>query len=411
MALSLEFNIIVLGVLILLSGFFSSVELAIFSISKIKMRRLVAENKKNAKLLSEMKHKPQKLLTTILIGNNFVNVAAASIATVVSLEVFPSDVGIAVATAIITMAILIFGEITPKSLALKHNEFIALKAIPIVKFLSVIFSPLVFILGKITGGFVRLFGGEKGADVLTEDEVKTVISLGAEEGAIKKEEKEMIHRIFKLNDLVVEDVMTPRSEIDAIESGTKIKNIKKSLIQEHSRIPVYKEDLDEVLGVFHVRDLLAQRGKTDSMIVDKLMKPPRYVYANKKIDKLLSEFQKNKNHMVIAVDEYGGTIGLVTIEDILEEIVGEILDETDVLPIIKQVKRNEFLVEGQVTLDELSKVIKTKLNSKEFDTVAGYVIGAMDKVPKETDEVVIGNIRYIVEKMDGPKIEMLRVYK
>jgi len=141
------------------------------------------------------------------------------------------------------------------------------------------------------------------------------------------------------------------------------------------------------------------------------MKSPQYVYANKKIDKLLREFQKNKNHMVIAVDEYGGTIGLVTIEDILEEIVGEILDETDVLPIIKKISRNEFLVEGQVTLEELSKVLKAKLTSKEFDTIAGLVIGAMDKVPKEKDEIVIGNIRFTVEKMDGPKIEMLRVFK
>ncbi|MCH7902621.1 HlyC/CorC family transporter, partial [archaeon] len=314
MVLSLEFNLVVLGVLILLSGFFSSVELAIFSISKIKMRRLVAENKRNAKLLSDMKQKPQKLLTTILIGNNFVNVAAASIATVLSLNLFPSDIGIAVATGTITMAILIFGEITPKSLALKHNEFIALTAAPILKFLSMVLFPLVFILGKITGGFVRLFGGEKGGDVLTEEEVKTVISLGAEEGAIQKEEKEMIHRIFKLNDLVVEDVMTPRSEIDAIESGTKIKNIDKKLILEHSRIPVYKDDLDEILGVFHVRDLISLKGTRSSTTVDKLMKPPQYVYANKKIDKLLREFQKNKNHLVIAVDEYGGTIGLVTIE-------------------------------------------------------------------------------------------------
>jgi len=411
MALSLEFNIVVLGVLILFSGFFSSIELAIFSISKIKMRRLVAENKKNAKLLSDMKQKPQALLTTILIGNNFVNVAAASIATVVSLEVFPSEIGIAVATGIITMAILIFGEITPKSLALKHNEYIALNTAPIIKIFALLFSPLVFILGKITGGFVRIFGGEKGGDVLTEDEVKTVISLGAEEGAIKKEEKEMIHRIFKLNDLMVEDVMTPRSEIESIESGTKIKDIDSKLLQEHSRIPVYKNDLDEILGIFHVRDLIALKGKYNSLTADKLMKPPQYVYANKKIDKLLSEFQKNKNHLVIAVDEYGGTIGLVTIEDILEEIVGEILDETDVLPIIKKISRNEFLTEGNVTLSELNKVIKSKLSSKEFDTVAGYVIGAMDKVPKANDEIVIGNIRFKVEQMDGPKIEMLRIFK
>lgn len=409
---SFELNVIILTVLIILSGFFSSVELAIFSIGKLKMRRLVSGKKDNAKLLSEMKQKPQELLTTILIGNNLVNVSAASLATAIALESFPGDTGIAVATGVITLLILIFGEITPKSLALKHNEFIALRSAPILKFLSILFKPLLFVLGKITGFFLAIFGGDTGDQNLTEDEVKMLISLGAEEGAIQKEEKEMIHRIFMLNDLIVENIMTPRSEIVAVESKTKINDISAKTLKEHSRIPVYKEDLDEILGIFHVRDFIAYKGKRkNDLIVDKIIRKPLYVYANKKIDKLLKEFQLKKTHMAMVVDEYGGTIGLVTIEDILEEIVGEIMDETDTEHVIKKVKENEFLVEGHFSLEHMSRVLKIPLKSKEFETVAGYIIGAMDKVPKQKDEVVINNVRFVVEKMDGPKIELVRVFK
>ncbi len=409
---SLETNIAVLAVLILLSGFFSSVELAIFSISKVKLRRLVSSQKRNAALLHELKTKPQTLLNTILIGNNLVNVSAASLATAVALETFPSDYGIAFATLIITLAILIFGEITPKSLALKHNEFIALSAAPILKLLSTIFIPFIFVLNKITGFFTKIIGGEKGEDTLTEDEVKTVVSLGAEEGAIQKEEKEMIHRIFRLNDITVEDVMTTRSEVVSIESGTKISSIDKKLLRKHSRLPIYKEDLDEVIGIFHIRDFIGYTKKDKATItVDKIMRPVPYVFAHKKIDKLLKEFQKSKTHMAIVVDEYGGTIGLVTIEDILEEIVGEILDETDVEPKIKKINPREFVVEGQVPLEMLNKAVRVTFKCEEFDTAAGLVIETMDKVPKEKDEIVISNIKFVVEKMDGPKIERLRVFR
>ncbi|MCR4335382.1 MAG: hemolysin family protein [archaeon] len=409
---SLETNIIILVVLIALSGFFSSAELAIFSISKVKMRKIVSSGKRNALLLQDLKSKPQTLLNTILIGNNLVNVSAASLATAVALETFPSDYGIAIATAIITLAILIFGEITPKSLALKHNEVIALSVSPVLKLLSTIFMPFIIVLNKITGFFTKIIGGEKSPDALTEEEVKTVVSLGAEEGAIQKEEKEMIHRIFRLNDITVEDVMTSRSEIVSVESGIKISSIDKKLLREHSRLPVYKDDLDEVLGIFHVRDFISYTKKDQSTItVDKLMRPVPYVFANKKIDKLMKEFQKSKTHMAIVVDEYGGTIGLVTIEDILEEIVGEIIDETDVEPKIKKINPNEFVVEGQVPLELLNKAIKVTFKCEEFDTAAGLVIETMDKVPKEKDEIIINSVKFVVEKMDGPRIEILRIFK
>jgi len=409
---SFELNLVILTVLIILSGFFSSAELAIFSISKLKLKKLISTNKPNAQVLKELKENPQNLLNTILIGNNLVNVASASLATAIALEFFPSGYGIAIATGVVTLVILVFGEITPKSLALKHNKAIALAVAPFIKVLSIIFIPLLFVLNKITKVFLSLFGAGSGEETLTEDEVKTVVSLGAEEGAIEKDEKEMIHRIFRLNDITVEDIMTYRSEMVGIESGTKIKNIDSKILQEHSRIPVFKEDLDELIGVFHVRDFFGPKLKKKSdIVVDKIMRQPIYVSGSKKIDKLLKEFQKKKTHLAIVVDEYGGTIGLVTIEDILEEIVGEILDETDVEPRIKKINSNEFVAEGSVPLDVLSRALRISFKSKEFDTVAGLVIGALDRVPQEKDETIIGGVKFIVIKMDGPKIKLVRVIK
>lgn len=412
MVFSLELNVIILAFLVLVSGFFSAAETAIFSIGKIRVKKLLGEQRRNADVLAELKKNPHDLLTTILVGNNLANISAASFATAIALQTFPDEFGIAFAAGVTTIAILIFGEITPKSIALKHNESVALFSAPIIKFLGIIFFPLSLVLGKITGFFSRLIGGKETSTSLTEDEVMTFVSLGAEEGAIRKEEKEMIRRIFKLNDIVVEDVMTPRAEVVAIESGTKVSVALKKTMQLHSRIPVFKGDLDEIVGIFYLRDLLGGKNYSKTnLIVDKIMRTPLFVYGNKRIDKLLREFQKKKTHMAVVVDEYGSTIGLITIEDILEEIVGEIIDETDIEYVIKKVKENEFLAEGQVSLERLNKALGTTFSSDVFDTAAGFVIGAMDKVPKEKDEVLISGIKFIVEKMDGPRIELLRVFK
>ncbi len=410
--MSLEINLIILGFLVLLSGFFSSVELAIFSIGRLKLKRLVSSNVRNAKILSELKSNPQRLLITILIGNNFVNIGAASLATAVTLQSFPSEMGVAISTGIITFAILVFGEITPKSIALKHNELIALNSAPVLKFLTLVFMPLIFILEKITGFLVQIFGGDVGEHVLTEEEVKTVVALGAEEGAINKEEKEMIHRIFKFNDITAEDVMTTRSEIVGIEAGTKISDISRETLHEHSRLPVYKEDLDEIIGVFHVRDYLGSQLKDrDSLEVEKFVRPAIFIYETKKIDRLLKEFQKRKTHMAIVVDEYGGTVGIVTIEDLLEEIVGEIVDETDAEALIKRVRNNEFLVEGHASIERVNKVLGLQLKSEEFDTISGILISILDRVPQEQDTVMVGGMKIVVEKMDGPRVEKVRIFK
>ncbi len=412
MALSLELDALILVFLVVLSGFFSASELSIFSLSRLKLRRIVASRKMNAELLAKLKENPQRLLLTILIGNDLANIAAASFATAVSLQIFPSEFGIAVATGVMTFVILVFGDMIPKSLALRHNEFISLNSAPFLKIFSLLFAPLIFVLERITGLFVGFASVGAGEQLLTEEEVKAVVSIGAEEGGIKKEEKEMIHRIFRFDDTTVESVMTPRSEIVSVGAGTKIKDISPGVLGEHSRLPVYKGDLDEIVGVFHARDYWGSSSRRkSSLIVEKMMRPVMYVVGTRKIDKLLKEFQRKKNQLAIVVDEYGGTIGLVTIEDLLEEIVGEIEDEADGQAVIKKLRDNEFLVEGAVSMERLNKVIGSAFKSDDYGTVAGLVLSSMDKVPKEGDHANIGGIKFVVEKMDGPKIEILRVVK
>ena len=412
MLFSFGVDALILTVLVGLSGYFSAIEIAVFSISKVKMKKLVSSGSGNADALSRMKRNPRKLLTTILIGNNLVNISAASIAAAIALDIFQSDYGIAVSTGLLTLVVLVFGEIIPKSVALKHNEFIALNSVPFINFLGMIFMPVIFVLERITGFFTGYLGVDVGDQLLTEEEVKTVVSLSAEEGSIKKEEKEMIHRIFRLNDVSVEEIMTPRSEMMAVESGTLVKKIPKKTMNQYSRLPVFKGDMDEIIGIFHARDYLGSASrKRSSRPVDEFMRPPVFVYSVKKIDKLLKEFQKRSVHMAIVVDEYGGTIGLATIEDVLEEIVGEIEDETDTLPIIKKVRENEYLVEGDASVQRLNTVLGTSIAPKGAETVAGVVMNALEKMPREKDSVQVDGVKITVEKMGGPKIEMVRVFR
>ncbi len=318
-------ELLLLAILLVLSGFFASSETAIISVSRARVKRLADLKVRNAKKLLEIKLNPQKILITILIANNLVNVTAASVAAAIALQFFQGDWGLAISAAVTTFLILIFGEITPKSVALKHNDRIALFAVPILSFLSVIFSPVIFVLGHITGFFANLLGGAGDEQRFTEEEVKAVVSMSAEEGSILREEKDMIHRIFLLNDIRAGDVMTPRSGVTAVRSGTLVADIDFNLLREHSRVPVYRKNLDDIVGVFYAGDYFAGGLESEGKLpVDKFMRKPLFVHAEKKVNKILADFQKAGTQLAIVVDDKGDTIGLVTVLDIVEEIIGEI---------------------------------------------------------------------------------------
>ncbi|MBU1120882.1 MAG: hemolysin family protein [archaeon] len=406
----LETNLIILAVLLILSGFFSSVETALISLSRVRVKRLLKKGSRSAELLNEFKQNPHKILITILVGNNVVNVAAAAITTSIALNIFQSY-GVSIAVGIMTFLILVFGEITPKSIAVQNSEVIALFSIRIIHFLSILLTPLIWVLQGITRLITRVIGARE--EPMTEEDVRMMVTMGAEQGAIEEEEKKMIYKIFKFNDLQVSEVMTPRSEMKGLEASQTIAEVKDFLAETpFSRIPVYEKNTEQIIGIFYVKDAwtyLAE-GKTDTRLRD-IMREVMFVPRTKKIDKLLSEFQKKHIHIAVVVDEHGTVLGVVTLEDLLEEIVGEIVDETDIVPEINKINENTIEVNGNIPLKEVNSILKTKFSSIDFDTVSGFIIEKLDRLPKESESVMVGNHKFTAVKVKTPKILRVKIEK
>ena len=404
----LELDIITLVVLLILSAFFSGTETALIAVDRIRIRHLVKKRNKSAILIEEFKANPQKMLTTILIGNNVVNIAAAAIATTVALQMF-SNYAISISVGIMTFLILVLGEITPKSLAVQHSESISLFVIKPIKWLSIILSPIIWFLNGFTKIIIRIIGKVE-EQPMTEQDIKTMVTMGAEVGAIHEKERQMIHRIFKFNDISVEDVMTPRSEVKGISINATLENVSELLAETpFSRLPVYKENLDEIEGIFYVKDAwdyLAE-GKTATKISN-LARPVLFAHQTKKIDKLLAEFQQTRNNMAVVVDDYGGMLGIVTLEDLLEEIVGEIVDESEV-PMITKIANGIFEADGKASLSEVNQVLNTKWKSEGFNTISGFMIEKLDRLPKQNETISVGNFTLKVILVKGPKIHRIRI--
>jgi len=406
----LELDIIYLAMLLLLSAFFSGTETALISVDRVRIRQLVKKGNKAAKLVEEFQASPQKMLTTILIGNNLVNIAAAAIATNVALGIFQSG-AIGISVGIMTFLVLVLGEITPKSLAVQNSEAISLFVIGPIKALSIVLRPIIWFLNGFTRIIVRIMGKPE-EEAITEQDIKTMVTMGAEVGAIHEKEKQMIHRIFKFNDISVGDIMTPRTEIKAVSENATLKEVSKLLAERpYSRIPVYKKSIDEVTGIFYVKDAwdyLAQ-GKVDAK-VKQLLRPVLFAHSTKKINKLLAEFQQTRNNIAIIVDDYGGVLGIATLEDLLEEIVGEIVDESEI-PMVTEVEKNCYEADGKASLGEINQLLKTKWRSENFDTISGFIIEKLDRFPSQGEEISVGNYRVKAVKVKEPKILRVKISK
>ncbi len=394
-------QIILLICLLLLSGFFSSAETALFSISKTKARHL-AKQKKTFRLIERMKKNPHKLLSTILIGNNIVNVGAAAMATVITIGIFPNH-AVGISTGIMTFFILVFGEVLPKSVATQNNILIATIVIYPVYWMSVLFYPIVVFLNFIP----KITGKIKKTPTATEEELMTFVEVVEEEGEIKEEEKELIHNIFEFDDTNTSEIMTPRADMFVIDADEEL--YLEDIIQSgYTRIPVIDDTIDNVIGIINIKDLFLQKIISESEIdVRKIMTNPYFVPENKKLDKLLQEFKKRKHHMAIVVDEHGGVSGLITLEDALEELVGEIRDETDKEePNIKRFKEKEWIVAGKSDVDEVNEIIGMGIpDSKEYDTFSGYILNTMGRIPKEKEKITIGTYMITVEEKQGNRIK------
>ncbi len=328
MVLEIGLKIIVLACLIFASAFFSSSETAFISMNRVKIKRLVDAGVPGAAQLHRLKEKAQKTLVTILIANDLFQFAAGSVTASITFDLLPGELGIAVSTGAITFLILVFSDITPKTLALKYAEPIALRSAPILHLLLVILAPVIFVLESISLLLLRSIGAVEGDQKLTEEEVKIAAVISAEEGAILAEERDMIHKIFLLNDITVRQVMTPRENVIAFAKGTFVKEIGSELLKEHQRFPVYGKSIDDIVGVFYARDYLGKAMGTGGKVrVESIMRHPIFVHSEKKLDYLLKIFKSRHSNIAIVVNSSGLTIGVVTVEDVVAEIVGEIREK------------------------------------------------------------------------------------
>ena len=404
-------QIILLGILVLLSGVFSSSEIAIFTLSDIKIKHLVKFKTKNAALLEKLKKDSHKLLITILIGNNLVNIGAASLATSLAITSF-GNAGIGIATGSMTLLILIFGEIFPKAFATKNAKPIALFMAPMLNLLMKLLYPFVWVFDFFTLKIIPN-GSSEALNEITEEEVKGIVNLSEEQGSINKEEQEMIQNIFELDDTYAEDIMTARPDVVSLESSILVKDAK-TLIKKtgFSRIPVYEADSDNIIGAIYAKDLLQVKNDKE---IKHFVRDVFFVPETKKVDSLLREFKKRKIHLAIVVNEHGTMVGVITIEDLLEEIVGEIYDETDNVEDekdIKKLKKDCFLVKGRVEIDELEKVLKINIEDfTENSTLSGFLMEKLNGVPEKGEILTFAKHDFIVENIDHNRVEEVRIVR
>lgn len=399
-------DIIILGFLLCFSAFFSAAETAFFSISRTKARHLAKDNQKPYVLIHLLKENPHRLLTTILIGNNAVNIGASALATTIALKAFP-DYAIGIVTGIMTLLILVFGEVFPKSLATRNNVAIARLTVYPVYWFSILFFPISTFLN-----FIPLLTGKvQKTSIVTEEELMTIVEVVEEEGEIKEEERELIHNIFEFDDTNASEIMTPRADMFVVDAGQPL-DLQAVANSGFTRIPVIEADIDHVIGIVNIKDIFIQQSIPSPEIdIRSIMRPPYFVPENKKLDSLLRQFKKRKNHIAIVVDEHGGVSGLITLEDVLEELVGEISDETDMEePRIIKVQNNEWIVPGKSDIDEVNELIPMNIpDTKEFDTFSGYVLNQTGRIPKVNEEIPIGDFLVIVQEMDGNRVKQYRI--
>ena len=409
-----SWQIILLIILIFLSALFSSAETAFTAVNKLKLRHMAEEGNKRAKRTLRLVENPSKIISTLLIGNNIVNIFASALTTLIAIEKFGYS-ATALATSLLTIVIIIFGEITPKSFATQYAERVAMAFSKPVGILMVLLTPLVIIFYSIASAIIKLFGGNinQGHPLVTEEELKTMVDVGSEEGVFEDEEKEMLFNIFEFGDLQVKDVMVQRVDVTAIDVDADLDEVMEIVASEQfSRFPVYGEDIDDIIGILNVKDLLFLTDEDKkSFDLRKYIREPYYAYEFKRITELFKELKKNRTHISVILDEYGGTVGIATIEDLLEEIVGEIDDEydDDREMDIETIKKNEYVVSGSYRLDELNENIGTHIESEEFDSIGGYLIGILGTFPENGEIIETDGIKFIVDEVDKNRIKKIRM--
>lgn len=414
---SLSMQIICLILLLLASGFFSASETALMALGRLDVRYMVEQNIKGAKKLEKLLANPNKLLGSILVGNNLVNIIASSLATMIAIKLSggsSSGLGVGIATGVMTLLILIFGEVTPKSLATQNAQKIALVVVGPISLIVTIFSPVVTILMAITNGLLRLLG--KNPDTpkpfITADELKTIVNVSHEEGVLESDEKQMIVNVFDFGHSCAKDIMIPRTDMIAIDQNATYQDIISLYKNEQfSRIPVYEESYDHIIGILHIKDLILNHIDPQHFKVKDFMRDAHFVHEFKSNDELFKEMRTAKIGMAIVLDEYGGTAGLVSMEDLIEEIVGDINDEYDqVQQEIIKISDTEYLLEGTLRVSDINEMLALNITSEDFDSIGGFVIGLFDRFPDAGEEIHYEHLTFRIEDTLNNRINQLRLF-
>lgn len=425
-------QMLVIFLLIGLNAFFAASEMAIVSVRQSRIKPLMDEGNKAAIIVNKFLEEPSKLLATIQIGITFAGFLASAIGAQTLSEglaklLFSLNIPIIshsavwistfVVTSMIAFFTLVLGELVPKRMALSQADKIALKSAGIINLFSRIVSPAVSFLTFSTNLVVKLLGGQVMAtgDQITEEEIRLMINVGEEKGIFQETETEMINSIFEFDDTVAKEVMTPRTDIVAISSDATLEEILDVIVEENfSRIPVYEESIDNIIGILYVKDLfrMIKRKMEWEVSLKNIIRPVFFVPEYKKIDELFKEMQKSKTHIAVVIDEYGGTAGLITIEDLLEEIVGNIFDEyDDVVLDYEKIDDNTYIVSGMLDLGEINDILHVNMPEEEFDTVSGLVLSHSGKMPEVGDEVEVDNVYFRIEEVDDKRISKIRIEK
>jgi putative hemolysin len=400
-----------LTILLLLSAFFSSSETAFLSSRRIRIRHLTEEGNKNAALIQKMMKEPDKVVAGVVIGNNIVNVAASALATSVAIDVFGSQ-GIGIAIGVMTFLILVVGEITPKGFAVKNAERLSLAFARPLYYITRALSPVATALNAIARAFTRLFGGKLDrSPFLTDEEFKTLLAMAEEDGSLEEDERERIYNVFEFSDTIAKEVMTPRTDMVCLDISASLEEARTTIVRTgFSRIPIYEENVDHINGILYAKDLL-QYTDSNHKLQD-IIRDPYFIPEMKKVDELLEEMQKKKVHLAIVVDEYGGTAGIVTIEDLLEEIVGEIFDEYDVTRTpIRVIDEKTAIINGRVPIDEVNELLAISIPENGFETIGGFMLDQLGRIPKEGEKISFDGVDFIVFKTNGVRIMKVKARK
>ena len=401
-------------ILICLSAFFSSAETSMTTVNKIRIQSLAEQGDKRASILLTVIEDSGKLLSTILIGNNIVNISASSLATTITMRLF-GNAAVSISTGIITLLVLIFGEITPKTMASLHAEKMALSYARIIHFLMFLLTPVIFLVNKMAKGvltLLRVDDSVKG-NTITEHELRTLVNVGHKEGVIETEERQMIYNVFDFGDSQAQDVMVPRIDVTFADVNSSYEDLIQLFREEkHTRFPVFEETTDNIIGIINVKDLLLTDQK--DFTLRKILREAYFTYEYKKTSELLMEMKEHSVSFAVVLDEYGATSGIVTLEDLVEEIVGDIHDEYDIEEeddLTEILPGKEYLALGSARLDDLDEVLHLDIETDDYDSIGGYIIEQLDRFPEKGESVTTeSGIRLVVDKVERNRIESVHIY-